>query len=157
MKKLHTYKTKVDWTGNLGNGTSDYLSYSRNHKIQVDAKYGEILASSDPAFRGDSDRYNPEELFLSALSACHMLWYLHLCSVHKIIVSEYLDNALGVMEENKDGSGRFISVTLHPEVTIENEDLMEKALALHEQANKMCFIANSCNFEVGHEPKVKVE
>jgi organic hydroperoxide reductase OsmC/OhrA len=96
----------------------NYKSFNRNHKIIATGKYDRINGSSDPSFLGDKMRYNPEDLFLSPLSACHMLWYLHLCSVNKIIVTEYLDNATGIMEETKNGSGKFTEVTLNPKVTI---------------------------------------
>ena len=92
MKK-HNYQTKVEWTGNQGSGTSNYKSYNRNHIITVAGKYASINGSSDSSFMGDKTRYNPEELFLSSLSTCHMLWYLHLCSTNKITVIEYIDNA----------------------------------------------------------------
>ena len=151
MKK-HNYEIKVEWTGNQGNGTLNYKSYSRNHKISGDGKYNTINGSSDPSFLGDKTRYNPEDLFLSSLSACHMLWYLHLCSVNKIIVTAYVDNATGIMEEMANGSGRFTEVTLHPRVKITDESRIDKANELHTEANKMCFIANSCNFKIGHQP-----
>lgn len=150
----HTYKIYVEWTGNLGKGTSDYKSYNRNHTIITDGKYSEILASSDPAFLGDSKRYNPEDLFLSSLSACHMLWYLHLCAVNKIIVISYKDTATGTMQEFKNGSGKFTEVTLHPNIVIKQEEHLKKAMQLHTEAHQMCFIANSCNFPTYHQPTI---
>ena len=155
--KNHNYNVKVEWTGNEGNGTLNYKSYNRNHIISGEEKYNEILASSDPSFLGDKSRYNPEDLFLSSLSSCHMLWYLHLCSVHKIIVTDYIDNATGVMEETNNGSGKFKEVTLNPLVTIQNNDHSKKANELHAEANKMCFIANSCNFVINHNPKTFIK
>lgn len=156
MKK-HNYKIKVVWTGNEGKGTKSYKSYNRNHKILSDGKYDKIKGSADSSFLGDGSRYNPEDLFLSSLSACHMLWYLHLCSVHHIIVTKYSDNAQGIMEESQDGSGRFIQVTLNPEVKITNSSMLDKAKELHKEANKMCFIANSCNFKIHHKPNISTE
>ena len=156
MKK-HNYKIKVEWTGNEGNGTLNYKSYNRNHTIIIDGKYDVINGCSDPSFLGDKTRYNPEDLFLSSLSACHMLWYLHLCSAHKIIVTEYLDIATGTMEETENGSGKFTEVTLNPKVKITDESRIKKANELHEEANKMCFIANSCNFKIKHKPNTIAE
>jgi organic hydroperoxide reductase OsmC/OhrA len=156
MKK-HNYEIKVEWTGNEGNGTLNYKSYNRNHKIIADGKYDRINGSSDPSFLGDKTKYNPEDLFLSSLSACHMLWYLHLCSMHKIVVTEYLDNAIGVLEETENGSGKFTKVILNPKVKITDLNLVSKANELHAEANKMCFIANSCNFKIDHNPFTKVE
>ncbi|MGD1945558.1 MAG: OsmC family protein [Croceivirga sp.] len=154
--KQHHYKTFLEWTGNLNNGTKDYKSYSRNHRVTIDGKQHSILGSSDPSFRGDASRYNPEELFLASISNCHMLWFLHLCSINDIVVLEYLDHAMGVMEEDKTGSGHFTEVTLHPRVKIENADMIDKANSLHEKANQFCFIANSCNFKIKHQPKTEV-
>lgn len=155
--KTHNYEIKIEWTGNEGKGTLDYKSYNRNHTIIANGKYDAINGSSDPSFLGDKTRYNPEDLFLSSLSSCHMLFYLHLCSVHKIIVTEYLDIATGVMEIAKDGSGKFTEVTLNPKVKITDKNMIEKANELHKKANELCFIANSVNFKIGHKPVIVVE
>lgn len=151
--KLHNYHTKVEWTGNTGNGTASYKSYERAHSITVDGKQV-IAASSDPSFRGDNTRYNPEELLVASLSSCHMLWYLHLCSTAGIIVESYTDTATGEMKEDADGGGVFTKVILKPVVTIKDLSKKDLALELHHKANKLCFIANSVNFEVLHEPVV---
>lgn len=146
----------MEWKGNLGKGTQDYKSYSRNHLISSVDKQIVIPGSSDPSFNGDASRYNPEELLVSTLSSCHMLWYLHLCSISKIDVQSYVDNAEGLMEETHDGSGRFVSVTLYPEITLNNTTaVIELAEELHHKAHKMCFVANSVNFEVKVEPTIK--
>ncbi|RYY56154.1 MAG: OsmC family peroxiredoxin [Chitinophagaceae bacterium] len=154
MNKTHQYQVSVKWTGDRGQGTADYRSYSREHEVSVDGKLT-IPASSDTAFRGDADRYNPEELFISSISTCHMLWYLHLCSDAGVVVVGYTDDARGVMEEGAEG-GRFVSVTLYPKVLVTHESMTEKALELHERASRLCFIANSLNFKVGHKPRCDV-
>jgi len=156
MTKAHQYQTNLVWTGNKGSGTMDYRSYDRSYVISVNNK-PDILGSSDSAFMGDKGRYNPEDLLVSSLSSCHMLWYLHLCSENGIIVLDYKDSASGRMMENEDGSGQFAEVVLHPVVTINKEGDVEKANALHEKAHKMCFIANSCNFPIRHEATCVVE
>ncbi len=153
--KEHHYKITTQWTGNEGTGTADYKTYSRNHRITGEGKTGPIEGSSDPAFRGNATRYNPEELLVSSLAACHMLWYLHLCATHGIIVVDYVDRATGTMEESADGSGRFREVTLHPTVTITDSAGTEKAMGLHAQAHRLCFIANSCNFPIKHEAEIR--
>lgn len=152
--KTHIYKAQITWTGNNGKGTESYKAYNRNHTISINGKYDDILASSDPSFLGDTARYNPEELLLSSISACHMLWYLHLCSINKITVNSYVDNAYGEMEELENGSGRFTKVILKPTVNINEIELKEKATSLHHKANEMCFIANSLNFPIEHLPKI---
>jgi len=151
--KQHRYEISVSWTGNLGEGTKQYKGYSRNHEIVIAGK-PVLPGSSDPSFRGDAARYNPEELLVASLSTCHMLWYLHLCSENAVVVQEYSDAAYGVMDERPDGSGRFVGVMLRPAVTIAAESDLEKAMALHAEAHRKCFIANSVNFPVRHEPSV---
>ncbi len=150
MKK-HNYEINLEWTGNKGSGTFDYRSYGRNHKIVVENKRAPILGSSDPSFMGDSARYNPEELFVSSVSACHMLWYLHLCSANGVIVTEYQDRATGIMEESPDGSGRFKAITLHPTIVVSESSMVDRAESLHQDANQKCFIANSLNISVEHD------
>jgi organic hydroperoxide reductase OsmC/OhrA len=153
--KDHSYTVTVTWTGNTGAGTAHYRSYERAHEIIVHGKPG-ILGSSDPAFRGDGSRYNPEEMLVAALSSCHMLWYLHLCSVEGIVVRAYQDIAEGVMIEQSCGSGRFSEVVLQPEVTVAAGTDLERARALHGEASRKCFIANSVNFPVRHDPSFVV-
>lgn len=146
----HHYRVVVRWTGNTGSGTEHYRSYSRSHEIACPAAPDKpvIPGSSDPAFRGDLNRWNPEELFVAALSACHKLWYLHLCAAAGIVVESYVDEAEGVMVESDDGSGRFTSVTLRPRVSITRVQDLEKAHSLHHEAHAKCFIANSVNVPV---------
>lgn len=151
MLKQHQYTVTVDWTGNMGEGTSNYQNYDRSHTISVEGK-PVILGSSDPAFRGDNNMYNPEEMFVAALSACHMLWYLHLCAEAGVVVTHYSDSAKGIMEESTNDRGRFTSVTLFPKVQVQDHSMIAKANELHQLANKKCFIANSCNFPVHHQP-----
>lgn len=157
MAHQHEYQVQVEWTGNTGEGTKDYRSYSRNHEIKANGKSAAIAGSSDPKFRGDGTRYNPEELFVSALSTCHMLWMLHLCADAGIKVSAYSDEASGMMIEHEDGSGEFIDVVLRPRMIIDDVSKMLDAMELHEKAHDLCFIARSVKCRVRHEPVVAVE
>ncbi len=149
----HHYAVTVTWTGNMGVGTKTYRGYERSHDIAADGK-PVIAASSDPAFRGDGTRWNPEELLVAALSACHKLWYLGLCAQADIVVTAYEDAAEGVMAEEAGGAGQFVSVTLRPRVTISASSDETKAIDLHHQAHAMCFIARSVNFPVTNEPTI---
>ena len=156
MSREHSYSLSVRWTGNSGAGTSGFRNYKRDHEISAPGK-PPIPASSDPAFRGDKARYNPEELLVASLSACHMLWYLHLCADVGIVVTEYHDDASGAMAETKDGGGHFTQVTLRPVVKVAGQVDPELARRLHEQAHHLCFIANSVNFPVLCEPSLEFE
>ncbi len=155
MNGQHQYNLTLQWTGNSGTGTSAYRAYERSHTISIDGK-ADIAASSDPGFRGDKTKHNPEEFLLAAISSCHMLSYLHLCAVAGVVVTDYVDHATGTMVETPNGSGHFTSVTLNPVVTVAEISMTTKANELHEKANELCFIANSVNFPVGHHGTSKV-
>jgi len=151
MARLHSYAITVTWTGNTGTGTSGYREYQRSHEISASGKPA-IAGSSDPAFRGDPTRWNPEELLVASLSTCHQLWYLHLCADAGIVIEAYVDEATGVMEESGDGGGQFVEVTLRPKVRLAPGSDQAKAHALHHDAHAKCFIARSMNFPVKCEP-----
>ncbi|MBP6335382.1 MAG: OsmC family protein [Bacteroidia bacterium] len=152
MGKEHHYSLTIEWTGNKGTGTNDYRSYERSHIISAPNKTS-ISGSSDPAFRGDNTKFNPEELLLASISSCHMLWFLHLCADSGIIISDYKDEPTGIMVESAGGGGHFQEVTLHPKVVIAGSKLPDedKLDLLQVKANKHCFISNSVNFPVGHQ------
>ncbi len=145
--RMHHYAVEVGWTGNRGSGTSSYAGYGRDHEISA-AEKAAISGSSDPVFRGDKTRYNPEELLVGSASACHMLAYLHLCAVNGVVVLAYEDGATGEMEEVVGGSGAFVKVDLHPRVTISSTSDARIAEDLHEEAHRNCFIANSLKVPV---------
>ncbi|CAM4442375.1 OsmC family protein [Nocardia ninae] len=153
VSKTHAYELGVTWTGNTGTGTSGYRDFERSHTISADGK-PVIPGTADPAFRGVPERWNPEELLVASLSQCHMLWYLVLCARAGIVVTDYTDHPSGTMVENPDGGGQFSEVVLRPRARITDLQHRERALALHERAHELCFIANSVNFELRCEPEV---
>lgn len=150
---VHVFRASLRWTGNLGRGTADYRAYARSHEISGPEKAASIACSSDPVFRGDKTKYNPEELLVASLSSCHMLWMLHLCADAGIVVTAYSDEAEGNMVEHADGAGEFTLVTLRPRLTIADASRVPEVIALHAKAHAMCFIARSVNFEVRCEPE----
>jgi len=156
MNKQHHYSLNITWTGNKGTGTSNYRAYERSHTISLANKI-DILGTSDTAFNGDQTKHSPEDLFLASIAACHMLWYLYLCAEAGIVVTAYTDNAKGVMVQSSDGGGYFTEVTLYPAITLSDEGKVEKATALHHIAHKRCYIANSCNFPIYHQPTFKIQ
>ena len=154
MKHEHSYAITVEWIGNRGPGTSSLDAYSRDHEVRCPGK-ATLMGSSDPAFRGDRSRYNPEDLLVASLSACHMLWYLSLCAVKQIVVTSYLDEATGTLVEQADGTGKMSLVLLRPVVHLAQGFDVHRAFELHADAHRMCFIANSVNFPVLHSPVIK--
>jgi len=155
VSRTHRYAPRLRWTGDLGAGTATFRGYARAHEVLADGK-PPIAGSSDPAFRGDAARWNPEELLVASLSQCHMLWYLHLCADAGVVVTGYEDSPVGVMEEDADGGGRFVEVVLRPKVVVAKAGMAEPAGVLHDGAHAKCFIASSVAFPVRHEPSVRV-
>ncbi|HET6553103.1 MAG TPA: OsmC family protein [Dyella sp.] len=151
----HQYRVDVTWTGNQGTGTKTYQGYGREHEIRIAGK-PTVEGSSDPMFRGDASKYNPEDMLVTALSTCHMLSYLHQAVLAGVVVTAYTDSAEGTMETDVHG-GHFTEVVLRPVVTITADSDALKAEAAHEAAHHGCFIANSVNFPVRCEPRIIVE
>lgn len=152
--KTHRYAAQVNWTGNRGSGTQTYQGYGREHEIRVAGK--PVLAgSADPAYRGDASRHNPEDLLVASLSACHMLWYLHLAADAGVVVVDYADAAEGTLQLDA-GGGQFSEVVLRPRVSVSAASDAVRAAALHEDAHHACYIARSMNFPVRCEPRIVV-
>lgn len=149
----HEYEAKLIWEGNTGEGTASYTSYGRNYRVLIDGK-PELVGTADPAFRGQADLHNPEDLFVTAVSACHMLTYLALCAKRRIRVLAYEDEARGTMVTHATGGGKFEEVTLRPRVTVDGEEHVELATRLHDKAHELCFIAASCSIPIRHQPTV---
>lgn len=149
----HRYALTATWDGNLGTGTSGYRDYSRDVTIAVEGKPS-LLASADKPFRGDAGRWNPEDMLLGALSECHLLSYLHACVTAGVVVVSYTDSATGVMTEDGRSGGAFTDVLLRPEVVVAQSSMIDAAERAHDDAHRMCFIANSMNFPVRHQARV---
>jgi len=148
----HTYNVRVEWTGNRGSGTSGYRDYGREHTIGAIGK-ADIAGSSDPAFRGNAERWNPEDLLVASASACHQLWYLHLCAVAGVHVLRYVDEATGTLRD--DDKGQFTRIVLRPRVMIRAGDDGALAARLHHDAHARCYVANSVNFPIECEPVIE--
>jgi len=152
LSKQHDYTARVEWTGNRGEGTRTYRGYDRTWDIATPGK-PLIHCSNDPLLGGDPGLPNPEDLLLASLSACHMLWYLHLASVAGIVVTAYQDNPVGVGETSPNGAGRFVSAMLKPQITVQAGADLAEAEAIHHRIHEFCFIARSVNFPVRYEPR----
>jgi organic hydroperoxide reductase OsmC/OhrA len=151
----HHYALTLEWTGNLGAGTSTYEGYSREHVVRIAGK-PDLRGTADPLFRGDPTLHNPEDLLLAALSQCHLLTYLALCARARISVVSYRDHAEGTLLLTKDGGGHFTEVVLRPEVAVADAHMLAKARHFHREVHKYCFIARSMNFPVRCEAVVRI-
>jgi organic hydroperoxide reductase OsmC/OhrA len=154
MSRVHHYDVETRWTGSRGRGTTGYRDCDRTHVVRA-AGRPDIAGSADPSFRGEADRWNPEQLLVAALSQCHMLWFLHLAATAGVVVTDYADAASGTMQEEPDGGGRFTEVVLRPQVTVADPSMLDAVDDVHERAAKLCFIARSVAFGVRHEPAAR--
>ncbi|WP_166365221.1 OsmC family protein [Pseudomonas akapageensis] len=150
----HTYEVTVTWQGNTGTGTSGYQDYRRDFLVEASGKPA-IECSSDPAFLGDPKKWNPEDFLVASVSACHKLWYLHLCAVNKITVLSYVDAPIGRMiDTHPTRKGHFTEIVLRPVIELSKESDKALAVRLHEEAHHECFLANSVNFPIRCEPVI---
>jgi organic hydroperoxide reductase OsmC/OhrA len=153
MPATHTYELGLQWTGNTGSGTSSYRAYSRSHELRAPGK-PTLAASADTVFRGEAERWNPEELLVASLSGCHLLSYLHAAAVAGVVVLDYTDEPRGELAMDGQGGGAFREVLLRPTVVVAEPGMIEVAEGLHETAHQKCFIASSVNFPVRHQASV---
>src|SRR5262245_28554092 len=152
----HLYDVDLIWDGNRGEGTSSYNSYERAWRLRVSGK-PELSGSADPVFRGEAGRHNPEDLFVGAIAACHMLFYLALCARQGVRVTAYEDAARGTMAIRGAGGGAFEEIVLRPRVRLADARQAELAARLHDTAHELCFLASSCRFPIRHEPAITAE
>lgn len=155
MNKTHDYTARLEWNGNLGHGTATYAGYGRDYTVEIAGKAA-MRGSADPMFRGSADLHNPEDLFIAAVSACHMLTYLALCARKGVNVTAYEDDAKGTLELTADGGGRFREVTLHPVVTVADAATESLAMSLHDDAHRLCFIAQSSSSPIHHVATIRI-
>lgn len=145
------FKVKTVWSFN----NKDSISNSKNHNVKIENKPA-LSLSAAKEFKGDGTKHNPEDLFLAALSSCHMMSYMYLCKKHNITLIDYKDETLGRLKVDEDGKGGFISIQLHPIVTILEKNQIDLAMRLHTEANRLCFIANSCSVPIIHYPQILI-
>jgi organic hydroperoxide reductase OsmC/OhrA len=152
MPSIHDYTALIRWTGDRGDGTRSYKGYDRTWEIATPGK-PVISCSNDPLLGGDPGLPNPEDLLLASLSACHMLWYLHLASKAGVVVRTYRDEPVGQGETGARGEGRFLGAVLRPRIGVEPGADLAVAEALHNDVHQFCFIARSVNFPIRYEPE----
>ncbi len=149
---IHTYRTTLVWDGSTGVG---YEGYDRTHAVHATPSPDELVLSSDPAFRGDPARLNPEQLLVAAASSCQLLSFLAVAARARLDVVSYHDDADAVMPED-DLPVRITRIDLHPRVVLADtgraRPTPERLAHLTEVAHRECFIANSLRTEVAVHP-----
>lgn len=146
---VHEYHARITWLGAGSAGTETYSSYARAWSAEVDGK-PPLAGSADAAFRGDPAAWNPEECLLTAVSACHLLFFLALCARGGVRVLAYTDAASAELRLDADGGGALHAIRLRARVRLASTAEIDTARALYERAGRLCFIARSLSAAVDH-------
>lgn len=147
---MSEHRATVEW---LRSGEFRYEAYSRNHTVRFDgiSVPGSAAPANIPPSSATGPGVDPEQGFVASLSACHMLWFLHLACQKKLVVESYVDEAVGILDKTW-----MSRVTLRPRVAFSGTKPTEdEHAALHRWAHEKCFIANSVKTEVIVEPCLK--
>lgn len=152
----HTYTAETIWERG-DQKFSDNL-YSRKHTLRFDGGISMPGSSSPlviPIPLSEPNAVDPEEAFISAISSCHMLWFLSIAAKNRFVVDSYHDRAIGIMVPNERKKYWVSSVTLQPQVIfsgsqVPSEDEIEK---MHHEAHDQCFIANSVKTDIRIHPQ----
>lgn len=151
----HEFAARLTWNDPAGAGTANYEDYSREYRVEIEGK-PDLIGTAASQFRGDPALPNPEDMFVSAIAACHMLTYLAIAAKSRITVVSYRDTAVGTLGVGKEGGDKFLEVVLHPEVVIAAGSDPERAMKIHDSAHRHCFIANSTSAPIRVEATVRV-
>jgi organic hydroperoxide reductase OsmC/OhrA len=144
MSHVHTYSTRLEWSGSTGAG---YDGYDRAHLLSAPPAEQELRMASDPAFRGDARRLNPEQLVVAAASSCQLLEFLTLAAKARVDVLEYSDAAEGTMDES-DEPARIQRIVLRPRIRVAEGPSVERVRRLVQLAHEHCYVANSLRSEI---------
>ena len=127
---LTQHHARVVWEG-----TKEDL---RAHRVEIGGVT--VAGSCSPQWGGDPEKADPEDMFVAALSSCHMLWFLALARERRLRVVSYEDRPEGDLDHD---TFTFTGVRLRPEVRFESDPGVEVLAQLHEEAHRRCYIANS--------------
>lgn len=138
----HEYAATVRWAGSTGLG---YRAYPRAHTAT--AAGATLTLSADPAFRGDAEHPNPEQLLVAAASSCQLLSFLAVAARHRVDVLRYVDDAVGFMDDSVRPV-RVARVLLRPVVAVAPGPTHEAVAALARLAHEECYVARSLSADV---------
>lgn len=152
---MSEYSAIVRWNRGADEAFSDN-QYSRGHTWEFDGGVT-VPASSSPHVvplpYSVEANVDPEEAFIAALSSCHMLVFLSIAAKRNYIIEEYVDDAVGVLEEDENGRTSVTRVTLRPRIIFsgDRKPTYAQLEKLHHMSHVNCFIANSAKTEITTE------
>lgn len=149
---LHRFHASCSWSGSTLGG---YGSYEREHRAVAPPALAELHLSSDPAFLGERELLNPEQLLLVAAASCQLLSFLAVAARARMEIVSYSDEAEAVMPE---ASGRIgiSEILLRPEITARSPATERRVKELVDLAHGECFIANSLSCPICIEPTIHI-
>ena len=152
----HEYRATIAWKRQDGEDFSKGR-YSRAHEIRFDGGIT-IVGSSSPSVVplpfSREDAVDPEEMFVAALSNCHMMTFIDLARRAGLVINSYEDEAVGIMERIAPQRMAITKVTLRPKIAYGSAPPDKAKLdELHHQAHELCFIANSVKTEITIEAR----
>ena len=141
----HSYNVSLQWKeGRIGEMTSPELPT----KIEV---------ATPPEFdKGVAGIWSPEHLYTASVLSCYMTTFLAIAEYSKLEFNSFDCSAEGILEK-VDGKFLMTEITLHPVVTITDEDKTDRALRIMEKSEKACLISNSIKTTVHLDAKVEIE
>lgn len=149
--RVHHYAARCLWKGSTGAG---YDKYDRTHTASASPGQPALSLSSDPAFRGNPEMLNPEQLLVIAASSCQLLSFLAVAARARVEVLEYEDSVEAVMPED-DAPVRITSIQLRPRIVVAAGSEEERVRHLVEIAHQQCYIANSLKTSVTVHPQIE--
>ena len=152
MSRVHTYATRLDWSGSTAVG---YEEYGRGHTVRAAPAEAALELSSDPAFLGDPRHLNPEQLLVAAASSCQLLSFLAGAARARIEVLEYTDEAEGTMDESERPPW-VQRIVLRPRIVVAPGTDEARVRRLVELGHEHCYIANTVRSELTVEPTIEV-
>ena len=144
---MSTHSSVLDW--HRATHPRDDSTYSRNHSVTLNGAQT-VQVSASVGYKGDAACADPEQMLVSAVSSCHMLFFLAIAEHQGFTVERYQDNATGHLEKNSDKVFAITRVELSPDIIFSGDELPDAATIgrIHAAAHKSCFIGHSVTAEV---------
>ncbi len=129
-------------------------TFSRDHVWHL-AGGQTVNGSAAPDYSGNPAMSNPEEALLVSLASCHMLTFLSIAALRKLVVDRYEDAPLAQLGKNEKGKMMITHLSLRPQVTFGGSMIpdADAVRELHRKAKENCFIGNSLLSQVAVEPR----
>jgi organic hydroperoxide reductase OsmC/OhrA len=147
---VHQFRAHCSWAGSTGAGHREFARSVRAGAPPADA---ELTLSADPAFLGDAELLNPEQLLVLAAASCQLLAFLAVAARARIDVRDYRDDATATMSE-AHRPVRLDEIVLRPRITLVSGPTEERVRHLVDVAHRECFVAHSLATPIRIEPLV---